>query len=204
MGLEHQVEPAWRRQRTAVDRALQPEPLDDRLVAQLGRAEVLRTGQLIEPIAPVAGRALDERVLKRPDMAGGDPHLGVHQDPGVEPDHVVAQLDHRPPPRSLDVALQLDPERAVVPHGVDPAVDLGRGEDEATPLAERDDRVEVGNGGRDRLRIGGLGVGHDGGTPLGRSAVAGTSAGDVGRPMLADRPDGPSRRPDPGNRDGPG
>ena len=115
----------------------------------------LRAGQLVEAEAAMVGLALDERVAERPDMAGRHPDLGVHEDPGVEPDDVVALLDHRPPPGALDVVLELDAERTVVPDGVDAAVDLRRREDEAAPLGERDDRVEVGDGGRDVVRVDG-------------------------------------------------
>ena len=92
-------------------------------------------GQLVEPEPAVVGRALDERIAERADVPRRHPDLRVHQDPGVEADDVVALLDHRPPPRPLDVVLELDAEGAVVPHGVDAAVDLARGEDEAAPLA---------------------------------------------------------------------
>ena len=123
--------------------------------------------------------ALDERVAERADMARRDPHLRVHQDPGVEPDDVVALLDHRPPPRALDVVLELDAERPVVPDGVDAAVDLARGEDEAAPLRERHDGLELGDGGRDVVRIAGGGVGHG---CLRRAAVPGmVGRGGVGR-----------------------
>ena len=118
-------------------------------VLQLGRRQVLGAGQLVEPEALVVGRALDQRVAERADVPGRHPDLGVHEDPGVEPDDVVALLDHRPPPGALDVVLELDPERAVVPDRVDAAVDLARREDEAAALGERHDRVELGDGGRD-------------------------------------------------------
>ena len=78
--LEHQVEPARRRQRPAVVRADQPEPLDDPLVAQLGRRQVLGARQLVEPVAAATRGAFDERVAERPDVTRGDPHLGVHED----------------------------------------------------------------------------------------------------------------------------
>ena len=115
--------------------------------------QVLGAGQLVEPEALVVGRAFDERIAERSDMAGRDPDLRAHEDPGVEPDDVVALLDHRPPPGALDVVLQLDAERPVVPDRVDAAVDLGRREDEAASLRERDDRLELGDGGRDVGRI---------------------------------------------------
>ena len=165
-----------------------PEPLDDRRVLQVGRRQVLGAGQLVEPEAPVVGLALDQRVAERADVAGRHPDLRVHEDPGVEPDDVVALLDHRPPPGALDVVLELDAERAVVPDRVDAAVDLARREDEAAPLRERDDRVELGDGGRDVIRVGRVGVGHVG-LQLGRPAVAGTARGARCPAMLAERPD---------------
>ena len=79
--------------------------------------------------------------------AGGD------EDGGVEADDVVAQLHHRPPPRVLHVAQQQDAERAVVVGRAEAAVDLGRREHEAAPLAQVDDLVEQG-------RVGGRGFGH--------------------------------------------
>ena len=97
----------------------------------------------------MTGSTLDERIAERSDVTGRDPDLRVHEDPGVEPDDVLAFLDHRPPPSALDVVLQLDPERTVIPDGIDAAIDLARWEDEATPLRQGDDRVEVGDGGRD-------------------------------------------------------
>ena len=41
------------------------------------------------------------------------------------------------PPGIAQVVLQLDAQGAVVPEAVEPAVDLGGGEDEAAPLAQR-------------------------------------------------------------------
>src|SRR6185436_6664651 len=54
-------------------------------------------------------------------------------------DDVVAVLQHRAPPLALDVRLE---QHAVVPVVVrrsDPSVDLGGGEGEPAPLAQRDD-----------------------------------------------------------------
>jgi len=160
-------------QRAAVVRALEAETLDDGRVEEVGRRQVLGAGQLVEPVAAVARRALDEGVAERPDMAGRHPHLGMHEDPGVEPDDVLALLDHRPPPGPLDVVLQLDPERPIVPDRVDPAVDLGAREHEATPLRERDDRVERRDGGRDVIRVGDGGDVRHGGLLCGRPGMDG-------------------------------
>ena len=99
----------------------------------------------------MAGLAFDQRIAERADVARRHPHLRVHQDARVEAHDVVPLLDHRPPPGALDVVLELHAEGPVVPHGVDAAVDLRAGEDEAAPLAERDDRLQLGHG---RARIG--------------------------------------------------
>ena len=114
--------------------------------------------------------------LNEPTWPGGHPDLRVHEDPGIEPDDVVALLDHRPPPGALDVVLELDAERPVVPDGVDAAVDLARREDEAAPLRQRDDGLELGDGGRDVVRV--LAAGSVTETPVRVLGVA---------PMLAER-----------------
>ena len=49
--------------------------------------------------------------------------------------------DHRVPPAVLEVLLELDAERPVVPHRSGAPVDLGGLEDEAAPLAERHELV---------------------------------------------------------------
>ncbi len=149
---------------------------------------LFRAGQLVEPEAQLVSGALDQRIAERLDVAGRHPHLGVHQDAGIEADDVVALLDHGPPPGALDVVLELDAERAVVPHGVDAAVDLRAGKHEAAPLGERHDGVEVGDGGR---RIGQWSVkGSLLAAPALAWPVAGTAFSHEERPGL---PAGPHR-----------
>ena len=130
--LEHQVEHARGRQRGAVVRALR------------------RVVEVVGAVALAAGRALGERVREVVGVPAGDPHLRVLDDGAVEADDVVALVDHRAPPGLLDVALEFDAERAVVPTGADAAVDFAGGEDEASPLGEGDDAREVGGGHRVR------------------------------------------------------
>ena len=158
---EHQVEAARRRERLAVVGTDEAEARGHGLVAEIRLGEILGSGQLVEAVAAVAFGALDQGVAERAHVTRRDPHLGVHEDAGIQPHDVVAILDHGPPPGALDVVLELHAQGPVVPHGVDAAVDLGRGEDEAAALGQRDDRLEVGDGGRDGVRIGG-GVGHEG------------------------------------------
>ena len=110
----------------------------ERVVATVGAGlrvprQIVRT----EPL--VAVPALDERVREDLEVPARLPYLRRHDDGRVEPDDVVAHLHHRTPPRVLDVALQLDPERPVVPRRAQASVDLGRREDDAAAFRERGD-----------------------------------------------------------------
>ncbi len=122
VGLEHQVEATGLGERA--------------LGAAVGAGAGL--GQVVGPEALFAVPAVDERVGERLDVAARLPDPGVHEDGGVEADDVVPQLDHRPPPGVLDVALQEDAEGPVIPGRPEAAVDLAGREDEAAPLAQVD------------------------------------------------------------------
>ncbi len=103
------------------------------------------------------------------DVAGGDPDFGVHDDGGVEADHVeevsvgagAGAFDDVLPPGFLEVSFEIDAEGAVVPEAVDAAVDFGGGEDEAFAFAEGDDFFHFGGDGGGFLR-GGFLFGHVG------------------------------------------
>ena len=178
--LEHEVEAARRRERPRVHGADEAESRHDALVAELAGGECLSARQLVEPEAAMAGAALHERIGEGADVPGGDPHLGVHEDARVEAHDVVALLDHGPPPGALDVVLELDAERAVVPDRVDAAVDLRGREDEAAALGQRDDGVEVGDGG---AGVGRLGVGAR--RRRARRTGVGSWTGSPGAPAMA-------------------
>src|SRR6185312_15856653 len=68
-------------------------------------------------------------------------HHRVHEDRAVDADDVLAIAHHRLPPRVLDVALELDAERTVIPGAVEPAVELRRLKEKAAPARERDQLV---------------------------------------------------------------
>ena len=51
--------------------------------------------------------------------------------------------DHVAPPGFLDVPLQLDAQRAVVPEAVEAAVDFARLKEKAAPFAQRDQFFHV-------------------------------------------------------------
>ena len=112
------------------------------LARVLGRpAAALESLEVVGAEALLAGAAVDQRVGEAGEVAAGLPRARVLDDRRVERDDVVAVLDHRLPPLRDDVLLE---QHAVVPVVVrvgDPAVDLGGGEDEAAPLAERHDLV---------------------------------------------------------------
>ena len=135
VGLEHQVEAHRVRQVAAALGAL------DLALGVLG-AELLLAQVVLAPALLALAQALDERVGEALEVARGLPGLRVHQDRGVERDHVVALLDDRAPPLGLDVVLQQDAVVPVVVGRSEPPVDLGGLEDEPAPLAERHDLVE--------------------------------------------------------------
>ena len=79
-------------------------------------------------------------------MAAGFPDGGVHEDAGIEAEHVFTLTGHGVPPGGAQVALQLGPERAVVPNAAAAAVDLAALKDKAAALAERNDLLHLRDG----------------------------------------------------------
>src|SRR5262245_23767825 len=136
--LEHQIELSRLGQLAFVELA--------RRFARLEGAS--HTGKLIAPetaLAPL-GLAIDHWILEPRDVSARLPHLRVHDDGAIDADHgdflAVGSggrvADHVVPPGVLDVLLQLDAERSVVPEPVDAAVDFARLKDEPAPPAEGD------------------------------------------------------------------
>src|SRR5207249_6185206 len=139
--LEHEVEHARRRQRAlaaaygTLRRRLARRALDPRIV---GAKPVL------------AMLAVHEGIGEAGHVSRRLPYLGMHQDRGVEPLDVLTLVHHGAPPALLDVLLELDAQRPVVPHGAEATVDLGRLKHEAAPLGERHQLLHdvVGRGHR--------------------------------------------------------
>ena len=135
MGLEHQVELA----------GLGEAVLGAAVRAGVAGRRACRGGTA--PCSCLQSTSGSVKLARWPEAsqtAGGD------RIDGVEADDVVAQLHHRAPPGVLDVAQQQHAEGPVVVGGAEAAVDLGRREHEAAPLAEVDDLVEqlgIGRGG---------------------------------------------------------
>ena len=123
VGLEHQIEGARGR--------------------EVARAAA-RTGAVAEVVgapARFALAAIHQRVGEGFLVARIAQHLRVGEDGRVQAFHVVAFMHHRPPPRGLQVVLQLHAERAVVVHALQAAVDFAGLEYEAAPLAQRNQFV---------------------------------------------------------------
>jgi hypothetical protein len=121
-----------------------------RLRRRIGDPELLFQ-HMIRPEARLARPAVDQGIVEVHDVAGSFPDTRMHQDAGVEPDHVAATLDKRLPPELLDVVAQLDAQRTEVPRIGEAAIDVGSGKDEATALGERDDLFHRGRTLRFRL-----------------------------------------------------
>jgi len=76
-------------------------------------------------------------------VLGRFPDPGRHDDRGIDADDVVALLNVDPPPGVLQVPLQLDPKRPVVPETAEAAINLAAGENEAAPLAQGNECFQV-------------------------------------------------------------
>ena len=95
--------------------------------------------------------AVNHHVMEEVVVTGALPDLRMHDDGAVESSHFETALcagkntqivmvgDHVLPPGFLDVPLQLNAKRAVIPATVHAAVDLTGLEDESPPFAQRDD-----------------------------------------------------------------
>ena len=103
---------------------------------------VLLADELIGTVAGLAGAAVQQGVREAGNVAGRHPSLGVHDDGGIEADVVGAFLHELLQPCLLDVVLELDAQRAVVPAIGQTAVDLRAGEHITTVLAEIDDHIK--------------------------------------------------------------
>ena len=102
-----------------------------------------RLQQVVLPEPLVALAAFHQRVTEILNVAAGLPSARVHEDGGVQPHHVVAPGDDRPPPGLLDVALQLHAQRPVVPRRAEAAVNLAALEHETAALGKGQHLVHV-------------------------------------------------------------
>ena len=144
IGLEHQVELADVGEVVAAAVRARDLVLVDiglhLLVGPAGRVDAGRVlNQLVRAVTGLAVLAVHQRIGKTADVAGGDPGGRVHQDGGIQADIVRALLHKLLAPRVLDVVLELNAKRAIVPGVGQAAVDLGARVHEAAALAQGDD-----------------------------------------------------------------
>ena len=132
-GLEHQVEQPGLAEGTGLERA--------RRLARLPAAGGAL--HLVRAIALPADLALHQGIGEAVDVPRSLPHARMHEDGRLDPLDIVALVHHRAPPSLLDVALEFDAQRPVVPHRSGAAVDLGRLKDVPATLGQRDELVHA-------------------------------------------------------------
>lgn len=145
VGLEHHVEVA-RLGPLALGAAVGADDLVHRhrvrvIEALLGRVGLLH---VVLPMPLVAVQALHQRIVEDVYVTGGHPHLARQDDRAVQADDVVTAGDHGLPPLPLDVLLELDTERPVIPCGLGAAVDLSGLVDQATAFRQVRNGVDDG------------------------------------------------------------
>ena len=89
--------------------------------------------------------AIAHRIAESIHVSRRLPDGGVHDDGGVESDHVFALAGHGAPPGIAQVAFQFRAERAVIPEAIDAAIDFRALKNEAAALAERHDLFHQGD-----------------------------------------------------------
>ncbi len=100
--------------------------------------------QMVLAIPLVAVGAFHQRVGEGGDVTRGDPDLARQDHGRVKSDDVLPGPHHVVPPLALDVVLQFDAQRPVIPGGLGASVDLAGGVDEAAALRQRDDGIDLG------------------------------------------------------------
>src|SRR5215813_13996282 len=95
--------------------------------------------KVILPIMAPAFRATCKRIRKACEMPARLPYLGVHGDGGIEPDHIISEMNIVAPPETLHIVLELNAQWAVVPRGAQSPVNFARLKNESSPLGQRHD-----------------------------------------------------------------
>src|SRR5207237_3542353 len=93
---------------------------------------------LISAKALFRQQAIDHRIGKGIDVTARFQHRRMGQDRAIQPDDVVAVAHRHLPPILLEIIFEFDPERSVIPHPVESAINLARLENEPAPLAQTD------------------------------------------------------------------
>ena len=100
--------------------------------------------KLVRTLALMAVEAFHQRIVEDGHVAGCDPHGGRQDDGGIHAHHVATGDDHGTPPFALDVVLQRNAERAIIPGGTGSTVDFAGGEHEAATLGKGYYFIEFG------------------------------------------------------------
>src|ERR1051325_4668323 len=114
---------------------------NDELIV-LRRRAVVNPLDLIDLVGakpPLAGAAVHHRIGEMIQMTARLPHSRMHDDRGIESDHVLPTVHVVAPPDALPVVLELYAKRAIVPARTGAAVNFARLKNESAPLAKRHD-----------------------------------------------------------------
>jgi hypothetical protein len=91
----------------------------------------------------VAALTLYQGVGEAFQVTAGRPHLGVHQDAGIQTNRIVTLLNHRSPPGLFNILLQFYAKRSVIPATGQASIDFAAGKDETASSAEGDNLFHI-------------------------------------------------------------
>ena len=115
-------------------------------IHRLFRLYVVRSAKIFDELIRTKTRfalgAVDHRIGKMRDVSARFPRRMMHKDRRVEADDIVVELRHLFPPRVLNIALEFDAERPVIPRARLPAVNFTRLIYKTAPLAQTDDFIK--------------------------------------------------------------
>ncbi len=83
--------------------------------------------EIVSTVTSLALLAVHERIREAADMTGSHPCLGIHENSGVKTNVVLVLLNELLQPCVLDVVLQQNAQRTVIPCICKASVDLGAG-----------------------------------------------------------------------------
>jgi hypothetical protein len=145
MGLEHHIELAHIAYGVAIGRF---DLLFLYSSVHLGRSHTLWVyagifEQMVRTKALLRLYVFYERIGKSTYVTRGLPDILVHEDGRIYAVHIITIIDELLPPQSLDIVLESEPERCVIPRAGKSSVDLRSLENKAATLAESYERIHL-------------------------------------------------------------
>jgi hypothetical protein len=100
-------------------------------------------GHVIGTVMTATVQTAREGIGEARHMSAGFPDSWMHGDGRIKSHHVVSQMNVVAPPQALDVILEFNSQRPIVPRRSEPAVNFARLKYKTAPLAQRHDLVHV-------------------------------------------------------------